>query len=575
MEASAPVRDPLPIYPGHGSASLQIEPHARIGYIIGEEKPDRIALLVRSVYLAQRSRRNFSPLFVTASSYFLPFIQHGYVFEYVPEALTRTSAGDGSEGLLQKRLAFIKAKWGIHEFADLRAADHHRLAEGAGRKPRIVVYPDYGQANPYLKMMYADCGEYELLHGSIQEAAELARTERVIFHLHWEDATFRDVREDCVPVVLADFVASVDRLRHRGGRFIWTVHNLEPHDVADKRLSSAFSQQLLARADCIHVHSEWMAAEIRARSGPHAPIVVVEHPSYAGCYPDATSAEVARARLGLSEDDVVFLCLGQVRRYKGIEHLLNLAPEFAGRATFVIAGRSGRYDPRGAPPENCLCIDEHVADETVSDLYSAADFAVLPFEESTTSGSLLLALSFGAPVIAPTHEEISRIVRDGREGFLYPVDDARGLREALERALRTPAWKRSAMRESARAAAAFRPPAAFSSRIREMIDACASRAPAASDAPGGSAFQAAPDVPLADAASGPKGAGSSGRRRRRSAGSRETVSRSSRRGMAPQDEGAIDALPPDRMDGAVARALNGNGNPKQTRRVEEPPGGAE
>jgi hypothetical protein len=37
----------------------------------------------------------------------------------------------------------------------------------------------------------------------------------------------------------------------------------------------------------------------------------------------------------------------------------------------------------------------------------------------------------------------------------------------------------------------------------------------------------------------------------------------------------MDALSADGMDGAIVRALNGKGLPKQTKRVEKRPGGTE
>jgi glycosyltransferase involved in cell wall biosynthesis len=319
-------------------------------------------------------------------------------------------------------------------------------------------------------MMYADVHhDFEITYASSGVAAELAKRERVIFHLHWEDAVFRTVRPDCAHLVMAEFVSSIDRLRRQGGRFVWTMHNLEPHDVVDRDLSAAFAQQLMARADLIHVHSVWAGQRLRPFVPATTPIVVVEHPSYVGCYPLGASRAEARSRLGLQPEDTVFLCLGHVRRYKGIERLLNTAEEFVGRGKFVIAGRSGRYDPRGSPPENCICIDGYVEDQTVSDLYAAADFAVTPCEEMTSSGSLLLALSFGVPVIAPECEETKSLVRDGREGFLYPPGEARGLLDAIEKAVRIPDRTRRAMARAASAAVAFRPPDAFAAEIRNMF----------------------------------------------------------------------------------------------------------
>ncbi len=160
--------------------------------------------------------------------------------------------------------------------------------------------------------------------------------------------------------------------------------------------------------------------------------------------------------------------MGQIRRYKGVERLLNAAPQFADRAQFLIAGRSGRYDPCGSIPSNCIRVDGFADDETVSRLFAISDYIVLPFERLTTSGSLLLALSFGKPVIAPNFNAVVELVSDGREAFLYDPSQPNGLANAIERALDAPDWQLHAMGKAAEATAAFRAPEAFSEAVCDM-----------------------------------------------------------------------------------------------------------
>ncbi|PWK65646.1 glycosyltransferase family 4 protein [Aminobacter sp. AP02] len=463
----------LPVYPGHGSALLQVQPHVTVGYIVDGGEPEKIGLLVRSVFLAQRSKRNFAPIFITTSTHFAPFLRHGYIFEYLVPPDKFSGDSHAYKTWRQKRIEFIAAKWGIAHFVDSGLMPQADAFPGFGQKSRLIIYPDYAEANPYIKMMYGDLqDDYDCSFGSVEQAAALARHEPVTLHLHWEDAIVRGVRSEDVPDVMANFIACLDRLKAYGGRFFWTVHNLTPHDSVDQDLSLEFTKQLVMRANCIHVHDDWIARRIAHVAPTDAKIVTIEHPSYANCYPEKASCSTARASLGLDDEQTIFLCFGNIRRYKGIDKLLNLAPSVAGRATFVIAGRSGSYDPRGAPPENCYCIDGHIDDEKLSLLYSAADFAVMPFEQMTTSGSLLLALSFGVPVIAPAHQGVISLVRDGSQGFLYQPLEAQGLEQAIERALHSPKWMREAMGQSAAATAAFRPPEAFSAAVRQMFAQC-------------------------------------------------------------------------------------------------------
>jgi glycosyltransferase involved in cell wall biosynthesis len=66
-------------------------------------------------------------------------------------------------------------------------------------------------------------------------------------------------------------------------------------------------------------------------------------------------------------------------------------------------------------------------------LFGAADRVVFPFRRVTTSGSLILALSFGRPVIIPDDPGLREVAPgDAAEVFFGP-DDLIG---AIDRALR-------------------------------------------------------------------------------------------------------------------------------------------
>ncbi|MEB3209749.1 MAG: glycosyltransferase, partial [Leptolyngbyaceae bacterium] len=62
--------------------------------------------------------------------------------------------------------------------------------------------------------------------------------------------------------------------------------------------------------------------------------------------------------------------------------------------------------------------------------FSAADIVVLPFRSVSTSGSLLLAMSYGKPVIAPKIGGIASTLAEA-DDLLYDPDDDLGLLHAL------------------------------------------------------------------------------------------------------------------------------------------------
>jgi glycosyltransferase involved in cell wall biosynthesis len=168
---------------------------------------------------------------------------------------------------------------------------------------------------------------------------------------------------------------------------------------------------------------------------------VVPHGSYAGAYPDLESREAARARLQLPAAARVLLFLGAVRGYKGTQEL---ATAFAAvgdaDARLVIAGKPREpaveatlREAAAADPRILLRLG-YVPDEEVGGVLRAADAVVLPFRDILTSGSAILAMTYGLPVVAPALGCLPETVPpDG--GILYEPDAPDALADAIRASL--------------------------------------------------------------------------------------------------------------------------------------------
>ncbi|MGC8839497.1 MAG: glycosyltransferase, partial [Anaerolineae bacterium] len=167
------------------------------------------------------------------------------------------------------------------------------------------------------------------------------------------------------------------------------------------------------------------------------------HGNYIGAYPQGCTRQEARARLGLPEEAFVFLGLGGLRPYKGVEELLaafRALEAVEPQAWLVVAGHA--HDPAYAHRlaaglagcERVRFVPAHIPDDEVQVYMAAADFAVFPYRRATTSGAAILALSFGVPVIAPALGPFPELLARGG-GILYPPERKEGLWEALRGAL--------------------------------------------------------------------------------------------------------------------------------------------
>jgi glycosyltransferase involved in cell wall biosynthesis len=234
-------------------------------------------------------------------------------------------------------------------------------------------------------------------------------------------------------------VLEVALLRLVGVRIVWTLHNLHNHDRAHVRLERWLTRLFVRLTDRVIAHCPTAERLGRAAFSDRrrGRWVTIPHGNYVGCYADELGRPAARAQLGLPADELVVLFFGRIQPYKGV---LDLIAAFRAAALpgarLVIAGRPADADADrvvAAAAAGCAAIvyrPGFVPDDGVQILMRAADAVALPFRDVLTSGSVLLAMSFGRAVIAPALGCVPETVADGHD-LLYRPDDPDGLRAAL------------------------------------------------------------------------------------------------------------------------------------------------
>jgi glycosyltransferase involved in cell wall biosynthesis len=236
-------------------------------------------------------------------------------------------------------------------------------------------------------------------------------------HFHWVQSYYMSWNLPRIVWGTARFLQFLVRLRRMGYRLAWTCHNLFPHE-SRSRLADYVVRLALARmSEIVIVHSRRMRSDVGRWFLRRKNVYAVPHGHFIGCYPNGISREAARRRLGLSERSFVYLFFGIVRPYKGVEELIDgfrAAPEKD--SVLIVAGKpmseayAGSLTGRAEGDSRIRLALGHVVDEDLQAYFNAADLTVLPFRKISTSGSLLLALSFGSPVIIPDVASIREYV---------------------------------------------------------------------------------------------------------------------------------------------------------------------
>jgi glycosyltransferase involved in cell wall biosynthesis len=193
-------------------------------------------------------------------------------------------------------------------------------------------------------------------------------------------------------------------IRLLGMRLVWTAHNVLPHGTVFADDVSA-RRSLVRASDLVLVHSPAVLTELAALGAPARHAVVIPHGPFG-----PASAQAALRVPGHGDQARQLLFFGKVEEYKGVEDLLAAAaalpPDLPARV--MIAGQCNdpalrsRLRPlaRAAGSRVVLRL-EHIPQDEVTGLLAASDVVVLPFRRTTTSGSAMLALAHGRPLIVP------------------------------------------------------------------------------------------------------------------------------------------------------------------------------
>ncbi len=298
--------------------------------------------------------------------------------------------------------------------------------------------------NPYVSLLQQCLRDLGMscwtANGLSLRLAQSWRAEADILHLHWPELLYASPNLTRSVRLLASVLGGLVWAKIGGCRIVYTVHNLSPHEQLFPYLDGMANRVLLTLADAVHVHDEEARSSVSRSYGRRERVYVIPHGSYIGAYPNHCTRQEARAWLGLSADTFVYLFLGHVRSYKGIEDLV---------AAFCVLGSNssrlliaGKVHDAAYGRSLSQLVDsqvgihtwfEYVPDSEVQYFLNACDVCVLPYRDVTTSGAAVLALSFGRPIIAPALGGFAELAADGR-GIVYDPAAADGLLKALRQA---------------------------------------------------------------------------------------------------------------------------------------------
>lgn len=353
----------------------------------------------------------------------------------------------------------------------------------AGSRRVVHVAPFY-RGNPYQAMLYAGLHDIDAVISPVARITEhLAERARVhdpgLFHLHWTNPIVQPAKNETEARERLDaFVAALGEFREAGGKLIWTIHNVLPHDAKYHEIEIEMANAILDHADLVHLLSKETLDLVEGvyHVDPER-VTIVEHNSFVGVYPDWITRDGARERLEIDPADKVLIVVGGIRPYKGIDRLLDILDELLvddPSLRLLIGGGAGKQPGIAELEERCAAHPRVISqftrltDAELQAWFAAADVAVLPYVNILNSSAFQLAPSFGLPVVGPG---MGALLSSADEPYVRLFDPASDddLRVVVQAAISDFVGD-DEMRQTARRAAEARPPAAMARAFAQVID---------------------------------------------------------------------------------------------------------
>jgi glycosyltransferase involved in cell wall biosynthesis len=263
-----------------------------------------------------------------------------------------------------------------------------------------------------------------------------------IVHLHWISGYFTVPNHKYFTLlrsfIFINYLIFVKYITRK--KIVITLHNLLPHENQYPTIQHKTFELSLKLANAIIVHNNYSKKmACRMYNIDEKKVWVIPHGAFGSYYPNHISKEEARGILKISKNKFVMLFFGAIREYKGIEELLTISDNLLTDEKdlfIIIAGACADDNLKRRLTEfsnkfkqNSLVRIEYIPDEDVQIFMNASDVGVLPYREITTSGALLLYMSFKKPVIVPDLEPMKELLQDA--GIYYKCGDNKDLQRTI------------------------------------------------------------------------------------------------------------------------------------------------
>lgn len=234
------------------------------------------------------------------------------------------------------------------------------------------------------------------------------------------------------------FLISSLRITSNNSKLFLTVHNLYPHDSSDiekVRYKKRF-MSISKLFDGYMVHLQSVKERLCSDFVIDEEKVFV---TYHGIFEGNKKINILRKN---SSDDVVRIIMyGIQTEYKGADILMDalelLPKEYLEKTKTLIVGRTeeklfSRYENKTSKL-NVTWINRFVSEDELYSSIAESDLILLPYRAITQSGVLLLALSYGIPILTSDLPSFKETLSDYTDDCFFESNNPHALADILKR----------------------------------------------------------------------------------------------------------------------------------------------
>jgi len=212
--------------------------------------------------------------------------------------------------------------------------------------------------------------------------------------------------------------------KNKHTKIVCIADNIIPHE--HRPGDTAFTKYFLKSCDAFITMSEKVLEDLR-QFEKAKPALVVKHPLY-DTFGEIISKQEARKKLGLDSNEPIVLFFGFIRKYKGLDLLLEaMSDERIKKAgiKLLVAGEfyedakqyQEQIDKLGIRNQLILKTD-FIPDSEVKYYLCAADAVIQPYRNATQSGVTPLAYHFEKPMVVTNVGGLPSLVANEKAGLV-------------------------------------------------------------------------------------------------------------------------------------------------------------